>query len=216
MGVVIDDHRGNIIQFVSTFNYLGVLIDDQITFTPYFNLVKRKVENKIFVLSKIRKYVDNRTSLLIYKQTVLPLVEYVGFVLISCTAGQMYELQVLQNNALCLSKRYHLLDRIRIDRLHTECKILGLEQRRRKQLLRLMYLHSKVEMNIKTPVRPTRAMIKVVFKVPIRCMGKYFNSPFYKGTILWDNIDRDLQRVTNEHQFQLGLKKLYTVYQEVW
>ena len=102
---------GNNIQFVNTFNYLGVILDDQLTFTPYYNMVKRRMENKIFVLSKIRKYVDNKTALLIYKQAVLPLVEYAGFVLIFCTIGQRYDLQVLQNNALRLCKRYRLLDR---------------------------------------------------------------------------------------------------------
>ena len=86
------------------------------------------------MICKIRKYVDNRTALLIYKQAVLPIVEY-AFVLISCTIEQRYDLQILQNNALRMCNRYRLLGRIRTDRLHTECKILGLEQRRRKQLL---------------------------------------------------------------------------------
>ena len=91
---------GKAIQFVNNFNYLGVIIDNHLIFTPYYNLVKRRMENKIFVMTKIRKYVDNRTALLIYKQAVLPLFEYAGFVLISCTIGQRYDLQVLQNNAL--------------------------------------------------------------------------------------------------------------------
>ena len=207
---------GKNIQFVTTFNYLGVLIDKQLSFTPYYNLVKRKMENKIFVMSKIRKYIDNRTTLLIYKQAVLPLVEYAGFVLVSCTIGQRYELQVLQNNALRLSKRYYLLDRIRIDQLHSECRILGLEQRRRQQLLRLMYLHSRDDSNIKKPVRVTRAMRKLTFKTATRCTQKYQNSPFYKGTVLWDNIDIDLQHAYNVLLFQKGLKKMYTAYREIW
>ena len=85
------------IQYVNNFNYLGVLLDDQLTFTPYYKMVKRRVENKIFTLSKIRKYVDNRTALLIYKQAILPLFEYAGFVLESCRIGQRKELQKLQN-----------------------------------------------------------------------------------------------------------------------
>ena len=93
--------------------------------------------------------------------------------------------------------------------------MLGLEQRRRKQLLCLMYLHSKVETNIKKTVRPTRALMKTVFKSANRCTGNYLNSPFYKGKILWDDIDIDLQHATNVHQFQLGLKKWYTVYREI-
>ena len=115
-----------------------------------------------------------------------------------------------------MSKRYQLLDKIRIDRLHNECKILGLEQRRRKQLLRLMYLHSRMEKNIKKPVRATRAMAKVTFKTATRCTGKYLNSPFFKGTILWDRIDRELQSVNTVRQFKLGLKKLCTEYHEIW
>ena len=30
------------IQYVNVFNYLGVLLDDHLTFTPYYNLVKRR------------------------------------------------------------------------------------------------------------------------------------------------------------------------------
>ena len=153
------------IQYVHTFNYLGVILDDQLSLTPYYHLVKRRIENKIFVLSKIRKFVDSRTALLIYKQAILPLVEYAGFVLISCTVGQRQELQILQNNALRLCKRYHLLDRIRVCDIHEECTIIGLEQRRRKQLLRLMYLHSKTVDNLKKPVRLTRAVNKITFKL---------------------------------------------------
>ena len=115
------------VHFVKTFNYLGVILDDQLSFTTYYNYVKRRIENKIFVLSKLRKYIDCKTAILIYKQAILPLAEYAGFVLTSCSIGQRHELQVLQNNALRLCKRYYLRDRIRIDNLHAECSIIGLE-----------------------------------------------------------------------------------------
>ena len=127
-----------------------------------------------------------------------------------------YDLKVLQNNALRLFKRYHLLDRIRVDQLHSECRIIGLEQRRRKQLLRLMYLHSRFEVNMKKPLRITRAVSKLVFKTASKCTTKYLNSPFYKGTLLWDKLDKDLQRVNNVKQFLRELNKLYPVYQEMW
>ena len=188
------------IQYVHTFNYLGVVIDDQLCFNSYYHAVKRKVENKIFVLSKIRKYVDSKTALLIYKQAILPLVEYAGFVLVSCSIRQRYELQVLQNNALRRCKRYFLRDHVRIENLHSECKILGLEQRRRKQLLRLMYLYNKKDSQVKRPVRPTRAVSKVVFTIPAKCTGKYMNSPFYKGTLLWNMFDAELQKICNVYK----------------
>ena len=96
---------GREIHYVHTFNYLGVIIDDQLCFTPYYHLVKRRVENKVFVLSKIRKYLDSKTAILLYKQAILPLLEYAGFILVSCRVRQRYDLQVLQNNALRICKR---------------------------------------------------------------------------------------------------------------
>ena len=167
-------------------------------------------------MSKIRKYVDNKTALLIYKQAILKLVEYAGFVLCSCDIGQRRNLQTLQNNALRLCKRYYLLDRIATDRLHSECKILGLEQRRRNQLLRLMYLHSKNDANVKEPLRTTRAITKIVFKTATKCNSKYLNSPFYKGTVLWNGLSPQQQRTDNVLQFVNGIKRLYAGYQEIW
>ena len=144
------------------------------------------------------------------------LQSYICVILVSCTIAQRYGLQVWQHNALRLCKRYRLLDRIAITRLHSECTILGLEQRRRKQLLRLMHMHSKDEDNFKKSVRITRAVVKLGFKLPTKCTGKYMNSPFYKGTLLWDRLSPDLQRVNNVDQFMKALKKMYVTYQEIW
>ena len=201
-----------IIQYVNNFNYLGVLIDDQLTFTPYYKTVKRRVENKIFTLSKIRRYVDNRTSLLIYKQAILPLFEYVGFVLTACNIRQRKELEKLQNNALRLCKRYYLLDMVIIDLLHNECRIRRLEQRRRKQLLRLMFLHSNNDDNVKKRARLTRAAGKIIFKTATKCTGKYMNSPFYKGTLFWNDISAVEQYLESVLQFANVLDKIYVLY----
>ena len=105
---------------------------------------------------------------------------------------------------------------VRIDVLHNDCKMLGLEQRRRKQLLRLMYLHSNNEGNVKNPARITRAVTKVVFKTASKCTGRYLNSPFYKGTLLWNQLSSEKQRSNTVLQFVNALKKLYTGYQEIW
>ena len=106
-----------------------------------FRMIKHKVENKVFVLSKLRSYLDQYTPLTIYKQAVIPYFEYCGFMLILCTAGQKSDAQIIQNTALRIVKKYFLVDRVRIERLHAEYKILGLEQRRHLQMLKLMWEH---------------------------------------------------------------------------
>ena len=42
------------------------------------------------------------------------------------------------------------------------------------------------------------------------------NSPFYKGTLLWDKLSTELQHANNVKCFEENLKKLYVVYQEIW
>ena len=79
-----------------------------------------------------------------------------------------------------------------------------------------MYLHSKVESNVKKPVRVTRAISKVIFKTATRCTNKYLNSPFYKGSILWNNREVELQRIGSVKGFVRDLKKLDRNYQEIW
>ena len=49
------------------------------------------------------------------------------------------KLQKCQNNALRFCTKTNLADHVRIDDLHSRCKIVSLDQRRGVQLLLLMY-----------------------------------------------------------------------------
>ena len=79
--------------------------------------------------------------------------------------------------------------------------ILGLEQRRRKQLLRLMYLHSKREENIKKPLLLPKAVTKLFFKTATKGTGKYLSSPFYTSTLLWNELSPEQQHTNNVLQY---------------
>ena len=63
------------------YNYLGVLLDECMTLRPNFNCIYKKFSHKIYQFGKIRKYIDVPTRVLVYKQTILPLVDYVSFML---------------------------------------------------------------------------------------------------------------------------------------
>ena len=119
---------------------------------------------------------------------------YAGFMIISCTLGQKRELRKLQNRGIHTCLLYGLQDRISIQRLHNGFKILGLEQRRRMQLLKILYYRSKNQVFVKVPVRETGANVKIVFDVMSRTTTKYLNSPFLRGAVLWDGLPVEIQR----------------------
>ena len=126
----------NTISFINNFCYLGCIIDSELTMLPALKSVHRKVEQKIYMLGKLRFLVDKKSAVLIYKQTILPYLDYIGFVLLSCNIGDRKSLQTLQNNALRLCLHYRLVDHVRIERLHAEARIQSIEQRCIFQLLK--------------------------------------------------------------------------------
>ena len=75
------------------YNYLGVLLDECMTLTANFNSIFKKFSHKIFQFGKIRKYMDTNTRVLVYKQTILPLVEYVSFMMCLNNVGEVEKLQ---------------------------------------------------------------------------------------------------------------------------
>ena len=145
------------IAFIHSYCNLGCIIDNELTLTNEYKSVYMKIERKIYMLGKLRYFINEYTALLVYKQAILPYFDYASFLMVSCNRGQKKDLQTLQNNALRLCLRYKLADRVSERRLHVESKLQSLEQRRRQQLSKLMYYQSKAVHNIKTAERATRA-----------------------------------------------------------
>ena len=132
---------GNEIEFVNSHIYLGINLDVIKTLHPLLKSVNKQVTNKIlFTLHKIRKFITKEAAILIYKQTILPLIDYAGFMLIACNSEHKESLQKLQNDILRICCEYILSNQVSIVRLHNECTIISIEQRMQKQLLWLMYL----------------------------------------------------------------------------
>ena len=85
--------------------------------------------------------------------------------------------------------------------------------RRNLQLLKIMYHQSKSDRNIKVSVRPTGAAEKIVFNVPSKCTSNYLSSSYYLGTLLWNSLPENTQRMVNMKDFEKGIAPQYNVYQ---
>ena len=203
------------ISFVRNFCYLGCIIDSELTMLPALKDVYRKVEQKVYMLGKLRYLVDKKSAILIYKQTVLPYLDYIGFILLSCNIGDRRSIQTLQNNALRLCLRYRLVDRIRVERLHREANMQSVKQRCIFQLLKLLFDYSKEPANLKIPPRPTRAGVKLVFDIPTRCSNTYLRSPLYKGSQIWNTLPDNAQRAITMTEFVKTIKQRYAVFENL-
>ena len=194
------------------YNYLGVLLDECMTLTANFNSIFKKFSHKIFQFGKIRKYMDTNTRVLVYKQTILPLVEYVSFMLCLNSAGVVDKLQKLQNRCLrfCLNINNPL--ELSVVRLHQTARVNMLEVRRDVQLLNLMYSLKSNNRFKKECERVTRNVDKYVFHTEIVHKDVYAKSPYFKGVNLWNGLSADLQNQRSGHEFKLSIKRHFDIY----
>ena len=136
---------------------------------PLLSHVKKITATKIKILHKIRRYIDIPSALAIYKQMILPLFDYRGFLLLSCPKTDREDLQVIQNNALLLCLDIRPTDRILLIDIHNRANLMRLEQWRCLQLLSLLFLHGESNVNVfEIPARNTRAAEVCQYKTEIK------------------------------------------------
>ena len=198
--------------FVSQYKYLGVILDSKMSLKPFFAHVKKTVYSKLFIFRKIRNYLTENASIMLYKQMILPFMEYAGFMLVACNLEDRRELQKCQNDALRLCVRSKISDRVKISEMHAKCKIISLEQRHRIQLLLLMYKKSKDQSCHKVFPRNTRESVRIVFKTDQYEGTLYKRSPYFVGTRLWNEMSKsDIERPDID-SFKKCIKRKNMVY----
>ena len=171
--------NGEILDVVHKYNYLGVIIDDDLTFNSFLNEKYNKVNYRVYLLSRLRKLITSKIACLIYKQTIFPVCEYADEMVESGPTDKVNKLQTLQDRA----------ERVNHDKEHKHLSTEGLHFLFRLNPLKLhraehsacsMYRLSKDVYRLEKG-RPTvhlRSRNKIKFKTLKRNYEKYLKSPF--------------------------------------
>ena len=69
-------------------------------------------------------------------------------------------------------------------------------------------------MNIVIPARATRLHDKIVFRVDRKVGTKYSNSPYYKGTVIWNSLTKEEQNAETLLQFKTFINQKYRTYEK--
>ena len=91
-----------------TYTYLGIKLDEQLSLEPHANSLIQKVSNKIYQLTKITAYITKKAALLIYKNMILPILEYFFF---------FFFYYSRLHNTICSSSRHS----INVIEIYIEC-----------------------------------------------------------------------------------------------
>ena len=194
------------------YNYLGVILDECMNLVSNVNAIFKKYSYKIFQFGKIRQYLDIRTRILVYKQTIMPLIEYVSFMLYLNNVKEIGKLQKFQNRCLRLCLNINNPRDMSVAMLHETTRINILETRRESQLLKIMFMLKSDNLYRKECSRVTCSAEQYIFDTDIVHMDVYARGPYYKGVALWNNLPFDLKNEKIGLSFKVNLKRHLGIY----
>ena len=65
-----------ILERVCSYKYLGLILDEHLTYDKHIKEMNKLVSHKLYLLSKVRKYIITYACINIFKTMVLSLIEY--------------------------------------------------------------------------------------------------------------------------------------------
>ncbi len=122
---------------VPQFKYLGLWLDENLTFDFHVNKVYNKVCQRLGAIRKVRNCLGQSLALTLYKSLVLPHYDYCDTIYMCADKETLHKLQLVQNvgcRAILLSgRRTHVSD------MHSALGLLPLEERRDLHLSQLCH-----------------------------------------------------------------------------
>ena len=198
--------KGEALKLVPTYKYLGFILDATLGYNKHIASILRCVQHKLYILGKVRRFMNKNTALKIYKTMMLPYYDYADVIFHNANNADLSKLQRLQNRALktCLG-RDRVID---AERAHRQAVVPFLQDRREAHVLNFMYMRK-----IKKPgllnVREirTRAHDAPLFEVKIPRCEAFKRSVQYAGSVLWNGTAPQIRNIQNYLQFKEVQKK---------
>ena len=195
--------NGQFLDRVDSYNYLGVSIDNNLSFEKFLREKYGKVYSRVYQLGKMRKYIEPNTANLIYKQMILSLFDYADAMVKSGPQRDISRLVKLQEKAVKIIDN-NCNRTVSLEGLMQIYRIQPIGQRQDEHLCSLMYRLSKdpALLNHSRPRVRLRCHNKIKFKKYKRTYQLYLKSPLARGTSLWDRLPEAVQKSTTKFKFK--------------
>ena len=181
------------IEKVMSYSYLGITLDPSLNFEKHVCKVVSMVSAKIKQLKRMRMFLNIKAAMLVYKNMILPILEYGNIFITAASKENRRKMQTLQNRAL---KVIHQVDRYyETDLIHDGSNLLKLRYRREQHLLQFMYT-KRNDQSLRKPRRKgviTRAGTKCNFQLRKPNTEKYKRCSSYVGPKLWNRLPLSAQ-----------------------
>ena len=190
---------------VPYYKYLGVFLDTNLNFNKHIDVSKKLISHKLYLLSKIRKHINEFTATKIFQTMIAPLIDYGDIIYLGTSVKNLDKLQSLQNRGLriCINENQHF----ETDLLHSRCNIPKLGVRRTYNLRKYMFRQKEnPDIVVQREIR-TRRHDAVVFETCRPNLEKYKKGAIYRGILDWNELDVATRNIELFNNFKTVQKK---------
>ena len=196
--------NNQILEQVCSYKYLGLILDEHLNYNKHIKEMNKLVAHKLYLMSKIRKYITETACINIFKTMVLSLIEYCDIIYAGTSQGNLTNIDNLFYRGLriCVNNQAHLSK----NELITKCKIAPLKDRRLSHLLIFMSKEKTNQNLLKFTRIKTRLHLAPVFNTYKPNNEKARANVIYRGAIEWNNLP-SIERNLNLDEFKAKQKK---------
>ena len=191
---------GENIGYVTSYPYLGIKLDNKLTFELHIKETLKLVSHKLFLLSKIRKYLTKKQALTIFKSKILPYFDYGDIFCIGSHEKSLDKLQKMQNRALRICLKAPLLTSVKS--LHLVANVPLLVNRRQAHLLNFMYKRKSNTNYLANKGRNTRLFEGTVLNSILARNKTAKRSTYIKGAIAWNMLPARVRNIPTYEAFK--------------
>ena len=204
---------GKPIERVSTMKYLGVLLDDLLTFEEHITHVVTKSTQKLGILRKSREFLDRKTSTLLYKSLVLPHIDYCDIVYMTTTEYNLHRLQLIQNVVCRIILRAD--NRTSVTEMHKELSLLTIKERQSLHMSMECFRQVNTQSSLnhmftRVNSRVTRGSTNVNMTVPNLMTNSGRKSFSFRGPNHWNSLPNEVKAINTKQTFKSSVSKLFS------
>ena len=195
--------NNELLQMVPTFKYLGVNLDQTLSFKYHLETLVSNISFKLYMFSKVRRFLNEKCAITIYKSMLMPFFDYCDIIYMYSGQNELQKLnrQHVRGMKISLNEGY-LMDE---DELYIKCNLSKLENRRKVHLRNFMFKIQSIEsnlMNTDDVIVNTRLHDGPVFKVTHPNSKPIKRSVMYSGALEWNNLESDIRNIKEVDTFK--------------
>ena len=195
-----------LIQNVPTYKYLGINLDQTLNFNYHLKNVVNTISRKLYIFSKIRRFLNVKTSIILYKTMILPFFDYGDVVYMFSNSNILHKLDRMHLRGLKISLKadHKMSDNV----IFNDCKISNLCNRRHVHLRNFMFnkRHQCAILSDDMDRICTRSNSGPKFLVTKPNCEAFKRSICYSGAVDWNSLNPDLRNLDNISIFKNNQK----------